>query len=89
MTTAELIDAAHARLLTVSEQAQLVYGLHKGTPAEFIAAVNKAYSLAKSYDRFGGSKAFDSMSAMFDRLGSSDFKVLYAAVKIAKSAVAA
>lgn len=86
MTTAELIDAAHDRLLTSKEQAQLVYGLHKGTPAQFIANVNKAYALAKQYDSFGGGKAFNEMSSLFDRLGCSDFRVLYAAVKIAKAA---
>jgi hypothetical protein len=83
MTTAELIDTAHTRLLTTKEQSQLILGLYKGTPASFVATVNRAYALAKKYDSFGGSKVYAEMQSLFDTLGSSDFRVLYGAVKLA------
>ena len=82
MTTKELIDAAHIRLLTKTEQAQLVAGLWKGTREEFKATVNKAYARAKQYDRFGGIKVHQELMALFDKLGCNDFSILYAAAKL-------
>lgn len=84
MRTKELINAAHERLLTKVEEAELLFLLSKKTPAEFKAAVNAAYAAAKKYERFGGSKLHNEVLAAFDKLGSSDFKVLYAAVRFSE-----
>lgn len=78
----ELQQAAYDRLLSVVEQAELVFLLWKGSAATFVRTVNKAYALARKND--AGSLAGDDhseMSRCFDLLGSADFRVLYAAVE--------
>lgn len=84
MTTTELIATADRRILTIAERAELTAGLWKGTASDFRRLANQAYAVAKKYDAIGGGDLLDEMQAAFDRLGSSDFRVLYAAAKLVK-----